>query len=314
MKSWLSLVAFAIAGSLLGSAQAGTVQAGDTIIGVFDSIVFQGCLWNGPGASNKVCGIDNASTAPPFVSTSIDPGGGNPQATGSTLRWGTETSGAVPPSENFSLLTFQGRQVPMELHSDCSTANIVNCFKVGTISFVNGSSQNDSIIFGATLNFYDNSVSPTNSLGSMDVLISSTQNIGTPAQNTDYVNICGNNSMICNATITKSLNAIEATEGGMGVAADLFGTILGDPQLILADMVLVPGQSAVTNGFVGDDSPVASLIPEPASWIVLVIGLELIVVLHLAGWAPGVTSAARRYHAPGIRARTPSPINAKAAQ
>ena len=202
----------------------------------------------------------------------------------------------------------------MVLHSDCSTTNILNCFKVGRITFRNGTSQNDSIIFGATLNFYDNSVSLANSLGSMDVLISSTENVGTPAQNADYVNICGNSSMICNATITKSLNAIEATEGGTSVAVDLFGTILGDPHLILADMVLVPGQSADTNGFVGNDFPVAFLVPEPSSWTVLIIGLGLIIVLHHAEWAFGVTSAVRRYHAPGCLARTPSPINAKAAQ
>jgi hypothetical protein len=172
------------------------VQPGDTIIGVFDSIVYQGCVWNGPGPTNGICGINNTSTAPPFVM-----GVG-----GSTLRWGT--SGTVPPSENFSSVTFEGGKVPDQLFSDCSTANLVHCFRVGKFIFLNGSSQGDSIIFGATLNFYDNSVS----LGSMDVLISSTQNIGTIMEDSDYVNICGNNSMICNATITKSLNANEPTE------------------------------------------------------------------------------------------------------
>jgi hypothetical protein len=67
------------------------------------------------------------------------------------------------------------------------------------------------------------------------------------------------------------------------VGADLFGTILGDPQLILADMVLVPD----TNGVVGNDVPVAFLVPEPASWTVLIIGLGLITVLYVARWAPG---------------------------
>jgi hypothetical protein len=281
MKTWLSFVAaLAIAWFEIGDAKAG-VTPGDTITGVFDSIVFQGCVWNGPGEKNPVCGIDNTSTAPPFAcnkSGSCD----DPLAPAmlNTLRWGTDPS--VPSSENFSSLTFQGLQIPEMLHSDCSPTNVMNCFKVGTILFKNGSSQNNSLIFGATLNFYDNSVS----LGSMEVLISSTQNNGTPAENTDYINICGNNSMICNESVPKSLNPREAVEGGMGATADIFGTIVGDPQLILADMVLTPGQSADTNGFVGDDLPVAFQAPEPPSWTVLIIGLGLIIVLHIVRWAP----------------------------
>ena len=111
MKTWLALFgALAIAGFQLGSSRAGTVRAGDTIIGVFDSIQFgagllPGCLITDPRTNpvTTVCGIDNTNTAAPFASTS-----NLPQTTDSTLRWGTETSGAIPPSENFSLLTFQG--------------------------------------------------------------------------------------------------------------------------------------------------------------------------------------------------------------
>jgi hypothetical protein len=283
MKTWLSLfTAFAVVGLGFAGAQAGTVSENDTIIGVFDtnSIVYKGCFWAGPGPTNPVCGIDNTSTAPPFIEPP-------PPQSNNTLRWGTMDT--VPPDKNFSMVTFEGGKVPPldQLHSDCSQTNISHCFKVGQFKFLNGESQSNSVIFGVTLNFYDNAVSPANSLGSMDVLISATVNTGT--DDSDYVNICGNNSMICNATITKSLNADEATETtcstdptmppGCPAGADLYGTIVGDPQLILADMVLVPG----TNGFVSNDLPVAFVAPEPASWTVLIFGLGLIIVLHLAG-------------------------------
>ena len=59
---------------------------------------------------------------------------------------------------------------------------------------------------------------------------------------------------------------------------DLFGTIVGDPQLFVNLVTLAPGQSATTNGFIGTDLPLA--VPEPSALAVLCGGLAALLVLR----------------------------------
>jgi len=280
MKTWLSFfAALAIAGFGLDRAQAGTVTAGDTIIGIFSSPVLSGYLLNDP-AVGQTTFMDNTGTAVSSIANSADPtlvAGPPPiQATGSVLQWGTDNPGGAPSAQGVSQLTFSGAPIP--------NTPLSQTFLAGVIKFLNGTSTLDSLIFGATLSFYDNSVSQANFLGSDQVVINSTQNFGVSvAQDSDYINICGNNSNICDLnnpmSQTKSINAIEDSEGGTGVTVELFATIAGDPQLILQEITLAPGQSTETNGFIGTDPPLA-LVPEPASWTVLVIGLGFIITLR----------------------------------
>jgi hypothetical protein len=338
MKTWLALVtAFAVAGFELGSAQAGTIPAGHTIIGVFESVRLTGYVKNG----SALISMDNTATAvSPLPTTDEAPAPVLFQTKGSVLCWGANGSQSScdplnPLSQNSSTLTFRGALTQTDIVADplCSPSMQLHCFKVGEFEFKNGSSALDTLIFGATLHFHDNSATG-DSLGSIDVLITTTENafesvpplgltIPQLNQDSDYLNLCGDNSRICSGTQegTLSQNAWEVTErlatpNGLVTPTPKGGIIIGtldpilDPQIIVVDLIDVPGEPA-TGGFIGNDLPPAFLVPEPASWTVLIIGLGFITALRLAGWIP---SAARRSHAPGCLVRTPSPIRANAAQ
>ena len=56
------------------------------------------------------------------------------------------------------------------------------------------------------------------------------------------------------------------------MTVDLLGSLIGDPMLMLDSVSLAPGQSAVTNGSVGNDLPLAA-VPEPASLTLFGVGL-----------------------------------------
>ena len=125
-----------------------------------------------------------------------------------------------------------------------------------------------SLIFGATISFYSGSVSPQTFLGTDTISINTTSNLlQSNAQDSDYINICGNQSNICG----KSIQAIESSQGGTGVTVDLYGTIVGDPQLFINLVTLAPGQSEITNGFIGD-SPAVNGVPEPSTWAMMILG------------------------------------------
>jgi hypothetical protein len=178
------------------------------------------------------------------------------------LTWGIGTS-PTPPADQFSQVTFQGNTIP---------ANPSVPFTAGTITFLNGTSSLNSLIFGATIDFYNNSVSPANFLGADQMIISTTSNqfsgLGlTLAElqiDADYINICGNSSNICG----KSLESYEDSEGGTGVVADLTATIDG---IELTDLTLAPGQNPNTSGIVGALPPLG--VPEPATLALLGLGL-----------------------------------------
>jgi hypothetical protein len=248
--------------------QAGTLPANGVVIGIFSNPVFAGSIVNDPSLGASAV-FNNTGTAVYSInnSTSTTLAGTPPmQASGSALVWGADN--AVPPSEQFSVVTFFGAQVP---------ANAAQPFQLGTVTYLNGTSTDNTQIFGATLSFYDNSVTAANFLGSDNLIITTTHNLGQSVfQDADYINICGNNSNIC----SKSLEAIEATEGGTGVTANLFGTITGDPMVTLTDIALAPGQSTTTNGFVGSDPPLGENVPEPTTRTMMCVGLVLVV-----GWA-----------------------------
>jgi hypothetical protein len=242
-----------------GSIRAAGIAPLGTVLGIFSNPVLTGLVGNNP-APGQFTFVDNSLTASDVIQNSTDPGliGSPPeQVTGSSLAWGTSTP---PTLIGLSQLFFFGGQVPADIHQQ---------FQVGTFTFLNGTSDQPSLIFGATISFYDNVVSNSTFLGSDTIAINTTTNLGQNInQDSDYLNICGNNSFIC----LTSINAIEEGEGGFGVTVNLFGNIVGDPTLFLNRVALAPGQSATTNGYLGTDQAFA---PEPGTLVTLPIALVL---------------------------------------
>ena len=258
-------IAFSICGVAfaLGMAQARAdgLTPGGTIIGIFSDPIYSGFVTHDPTISSPPVYFDNSATAPLSLSivNSTDPTlAGTPalQATESKLQWGSDAS--VDPSEQFSELIFFGAPVPANIHEP---------FEAGVITYLNGTSNLNSLIFGASLSLYDNVVSPQTYLGTDTVIITTTSNLGVSlAQDADYINICGNGSNICGS----SIEAYEDSEGGTGVTAVLQGQIVGDPQLQFTDVTVSPDQLA-TGGLVGNEAA-AGIIPEPSTWVMIMLG------------------------------------------
>jgi hypothetical protein len=259
IKFALSVCGVALALGTL-QARADGLTPGGTIIGIFSDPIYSGFVTHDPNISSSTY-FDNSATAPLSLSivNSTDPTrAGTPalQATGSKLQWGSDAS--VDPSESFSELIFFGAQIPSNIHQP---------FEAGVITYLNGTSNLNSLIFGASLSLYDNSVSPENYLGTDTVIITTTSNIGAAlAQDADYINICGNGSNICGS----SIEAYEDSQGGTGVTAVLQGQIVGDPQLQFTDVTVSPDQLA-TGGLVGAEAA-AGVIPEPSTWAMIMLG------------------------------------------
>jgi len=240
-------------------AQAGTITSA-TIIGVFSNPVLTGNVLNDPAVGNLTY-FDNTVSA--AVGAASGAGAG---CLGSNmLCWGVSTSG-VPLSQSYSELAFTG------------TPGYNGSGQIGTITFLNGTSDLNTLIFGATLGFYLNSVTPANFLGSDSVIISTTSNqySGTSLTQTqlqtdaDYVNICGNLSNIC----ASSIEAYEDSEGGTSLIVDLDGTVVGDPSLILNGVTVDPLTNPSTGGVVGSLPPLGT-VPEPSTLALMSAGLIL---------------------------------------
>jgi hypothetical protein len=237
--------------SLAPHAIATKVPANNIVV-TFSNPVLSGSIPNYP-AAGQTSVLNNTGTAVYSISNG---------ASVSSLSWGTFSSGET--SQEFSELTFTGSPIP----GDPS-----NQFQLGTLTYTNGTSDIDSVIFGATINLYSGTVSPATFLGSDQIIITTTNNVfGVPGGLTtgddDYINICGNQSNICNT----SIEAVEASEGGTGLTVDLLGTIVGDPMADIDFVNLAPGQNPLTNGFLGTDPPIGGHVPEPGSFGLLLTG------------------------------------------
>ena len=240
------------------SAKANGLPSDGTIIGVYGDVLTEGTVIHDP-TLNQSTVLNNSNTAYYSITNSTDPtlvGTPPQQATGSSLIWGSNSGG----SDTFSELNFFGAPLPSDIHSS---------FLAGTFTFLNGTSALNSLIFGASISFYDNYVSPSDYLGTDTITITTTSNLNADlAQDADYINVCGNGSNICG----KSIEAFEDSEGGTGVTVDLYATIVGDPQLEFTDVVLAPNQNPLTSGLVGDLPGIGSAVPEPSTWALLLLG------------------------------------------
>jgi hypothetical protein len=168
-----------------------------------------------------------------------------------------------------STLTFQGVTV-------ASDQNLLVPFLLGTLTYTNGTSDLDSLIFGASIGFYMDGFLDSDAIGGVDsIIINTTDDIfgvpgGLTSGDNDYINVCGNSSNICG----NSIEAVEQTEGGRGLTVQLYGTISGDPMLTITSVNVLDGETFTNNGFVGSD-PALGVVPEPATWTMLAGALAL---------------------------------------
>lgn len=229
------------------------IATAEQMTGTFSDPVYMGFVYNTPAVGEKT--YYNNTLAQYFTTISPD---------GSTLTWGYNPPSTVPPGTTYSTLSFSGAVVP---YVDQMTPT-----QLGTITYTNGTSGLNTLIFGATLTF---SLGGT-VLGSDQVIITTTSNQSgglnvTQAEaqtDADYINICGNASNICGTAI----QAYENTQGMNGTAfsnptvAALLGTYTVDPGVDLTSVDYVSG-----DGVVGPRTPQGA-IPEPSTWAMLVLG------------------------------------------
>lgn len=249
----LTITALAVLGS--ANARAAGIQGG-TIVAVFNSEITSGNVLNDPAAGQNAF-LNNNSTAS-FGDNTGD--GGQPFPTmPQELGWG-HNSDFDQAGE--STLTFQGATI-------ASNQNLLVPFLLGTLTYENGTSDLNSLIFGAGIGFYINGFQDFEALGGDTITINTTDDIfGVPGGlangDDDYINICGNNSNICG----NSIEAVEDTEGGRGLTVQLYGTITGDPMLTITSVNVLAGETFANNGFIGSD-PALGVVPEPATWTML---------------------------------------------
>ena len=191
--------------------------------------------------------IDGATGAPTFfnnTATAVFSG-----LTTNTFDW---ANGPFPL--NHSTLVFVGSTVNNQASDQP--------FSLGTITFTNGTSNLDSLVFGVDLILSvltDPSVTPLTS----HINIVTTINSGTNAQNADFI---GFNVFSATFNVFESATAI----------ASLNGKFVGDPMIQLTGITLQPGQDP--NGFIGAGLPQA--VSEPGSFALLGLGLAFAAIVR----------------------------------
>ncbi|MCX6596594.1 MAG: choice-of-anchor K domain-containing protein [Acidobacteria bacterium] len=225
----------ALAATFALQASAGTFSG--LSIGAFSDPITSGYVWNTFGLETTL--TDNTVTA---VYSGFDGVAG----TTATAKWGFYPVADFPLPDGVdqeSTLLFEGTQF-FDVIGDQTI------FKVGSITFTNGTSEIQTLLFGGTL-----TITPVQFDWSylsdpliIPFSIETTRNLGTPAFNADFV------------VFRTELGDVGAfVYEGASATFDIYAKIVGDPQTSFQQILVNP--NSVGNGFVGGASPV----PEPAS-------------------------------------------------
>ena len=193
---------------------ANTINSG-SISGVFSSPVLTGSVIDLDGKT--LIPVDNTTTG---------------------VRTGFGTNAITWGDPDPSILTFTGKSF-----SGVAPGQV---FDLGTITYTNGNSFRETLIFGATLTLSVNSTqggSVDPSTSSVDFL--STANHFLPNDGLDPRFKFQDADFLSFSAFPQTFNVFEDSTA----SAELFGKIVGDPQLVLTGIELNPDQS--NNGFIG---------------------------------------------------------------
>lgn len=164
---------------------------------------------------------------------------------GSALTYGISSSGGGQP---FSVLTFFGNTL--------TSIPLNTPVLLGTITFLNGTSDLPSLIFGAKLTLTVKGDS------SVDPLIANVSILRT--QNTNFDVNFDADVFYFDVLFPQTFNVYEGNNATMQV----YGMFVNDPQIELTAIELVPGE---TGGFIGNGIP--SPVPQPATMFISLAGL-----------------------------------------
>ncbi|WP_293900605.1 choice-of-anchor K domain-containing protein [Phenylobacterium sp.] len=184
----------------------------------------------------------------------------------SALTWGSGVAGGFVPGN--SSLTFAGDTFTDKRSFDPEAGAIGQIFKIGSLTYFNGTSDIGSSLYGATLHLdvanatYRNNdgIVPIGVTGfDLDMSFLSTVNTGiSPARDSDFLRFDG---------FDVTFNVIE---NGTAVI-DFYGLIVGDPQFSPDHFEFGSGDGFLGHG-VGSG---AGGVPEPAAWAMMLLGFGL---------------------------------------
>jgi hypothetical protein len=187
-----------------------------------------------------------------------------PSGSGATLIWG-DSDDATPPS---STVTFKGSSfsnVKTELRdAQGKITQASDIFQLGTLTYTNGTSGLDTLIFGSTLTLAGSLIGTTEKIDPFVIQlgIDTTLNSGTPEQNADFLFFANQ----LGTTAPVSFNVYE----GQTATAIVWGRLVGDPILLATGLTLAPGSAGA--GFIANGAITSANVPAPNAIALILVG------------------------------------------